>query len=128
MMYHCNKKLKEFEEYHEALLKQIKTLALKIKKIETFKALGLREHELVNGQMQFVKYGFERGLVPDKILKAVRNKNGDNKFLVKWKDCDEMDIVSMADARENCPQLLIDFYERHYSVESDSTDIKIRFF
>lgn len=32
-------------------------------------------------------------------------------FLMKWKDCEETDLVTSAEARVKCPQIVINFYE-----------------
>lgn len=56
--------------------------------------------------------GFERGLIPEKILGAT-DSAGPLKFLVKWKEIDKPDLVSHDEVKTKCPLLLIDFYQQH---------------
>ena len=61
-------------------------------------------------------HGFERGLLPEKILGATNN--GELTFLMKWEGQDEMELVPLSIARQHCPQLVIQFFERHITWNS----------
>ncbi len=54
--------------------------------------------------------GFEKGLLPEKILGA-SNKNGELEFLIKWRDSNDHDMVLAQVAYLKCPKLVFKFYE-----------------
>lgn len=56
--------------------------------------------------------GFDRGLKPERIIGAT-DSSGELMFLMKWVGTEEADLVRSADARQKCPQLIIEFYEKH---------------
>lgn len=61
--------------------------------------------------------GFERGLKPERIIGAT-DTSGELMFLMKWMGTDEADLVRSSDARQKCPQLIIEFYEKHLTWNS----------
>lgn len=60
--------------------------------------------------------GFDRGLSPEKIVGATNN--GELTFLMKWFESDDMELVPLRIARHHCPQLVIQFFERHITWNS----------
>ena len=62
---------------------------------------------------------FENGLIPHEIVGATESKlekgseSGKLLFLMKWKNSSKIDLVLSSTAKKVCPQLVIDFYEKH---------------
>jgi hypothetical protein len=57
--------------------------------------------------------GFQRGLVAEKIVGATNN--GGLIFLFKWVGEEELELVPASIARYKCPQMVIQFFEKHIS-------------
>jgi Chromo shadow domain len=59
-----------------------------------------------------MKEGFTRSLVADRIVGATE-RNGRLAYLIKWKDTNDVDLVFATDANIACPQVVIEFFEKH---------------
>ena len=56
--------------------------------------------------------GFDCGLEPKEITGAT-HMNGQLTFIMKWIDSDRIDLVPSKKANQMCPQIVIQFYEKH---------------
>lgn len=65
--------------------------------------------------------GFDRGLKPERIIGAT-DTSGELMFLMKWMGTDEADLVRSKEARQKCPQLIIEFYEKNLTWNSPNED------
>merc|ERR1712038_230743 len=50
-----------------------------------------------------------------KIIDATKS-NGELLFLIKWKGCDEVDLVRAKQANAKCPELVIEFYQNRLAL------------
>ena len=63
--------------------------------------------------------GFSRGLKPERILGATNEPAGEIMFLVKWRDCEDTDLVTAKEANLKIPETVIKFYEEHIEFGED---------
>lgn len=55
--------------------------------------------------------GFDRGLELDEIVGAT-DYTGELMFLVRWENCNELDLIAAIEVNEKSPQNVIQFYEK----------------
>ena len=63
--------------------------------------------------------GFDRGLVPEKIVGAT-DSSGELMLLMKWKNLDEADMVLAKTAYIRCPDVVFQFFEKWLTWPSGS--------
>ncbi|KAJ8895791.1 hypothetical protein PR048_001129 [Dryococelus australis] len=66
--------------------------------------------------------GFDRGLKPECIVGATKN-DGKLFFLMKWLNCEDVDMVAADEAKVVCPDIVIKFYEDRLSWNEPSDKV-----
>ncbi|XP_054710206.1 chromobox protein homolog 1-like [Uloborus diversus] len=110
----CPEMIKEFEENWKKKNPTDKTeKKRKIDAVEAAPAAKKKEDDRPRG--------FERNLDPEKIVGAT-DASGELMFLIKWKGCDEADLVPSKIANVKCPQTVIKFYEERLTWQTGSNN------
>ncbi|CAB1333827.1 unnamed protein product [Coregonus sp. 'balchen'] len=60
-------------------------------------------------------------LEPERIIGST-DRHGELMFLVKWKNCDEVALLSAREASARCPQVVVAFYEEKLTWHSGDED------
>ncbi|XP_037031176.1 chromobox protein homolog 1-like [Bradysia coprophila] len=62
------------------------------------------------------RIGFQRGLEPKRIVGMYEvGETNALMFKIEWNGCKTRDLVTVDEAKEKCPQLVIEFYEKRIS-------------
>lgn len=59
--------------------------------------------------------GFDRGLIPEKVMGITSNSRNDLLYLIKWKDHGGAELIDSSIVNIKCPQLVIAFYQSKIS-------------
>lgn len=65
--------------------------------------------------------GYERGLELDEIVGAT-DYSGDLMYLIRWENCDELDLLPAEEVNEKSPQGVIQFYEKRSTLHAKTRD------
>ncbi|XP_035222283.1 chromobox protein homolog 3-like isoform X2 [Stegodyphus dumicola] len=114
----CPDMIREFEEEWKRK-KELKEKKRKLNGSETSDTPPSKKHSTEEKRPR----GFARGFEPDRIIGATET-NGELLFLIKWKECDEADLVTAKDANKICPQVVIKFYEERLTWHTGNSDEK----
>ncbi|XP_077286369.1 uncharacterized protein LOC143911370 [Arctopsyche grandis] len=68
--------------------------------------------------------GFDRGLEPEKIV-GTTNVTGELMFLIKWINCDELDLLSSKIVNQRVPGFVINYYENKLGWQGIKTNARI---
>jgi len=107
----CKEMITNFEKdlTKKLLNKSDKNKKLKSDSIILNLSSGMKTSNRKTGDDILVE-GFGRGLEPDSILGATEVLDK-IMFLVKWKGCEEKDLISVEEAKQKCPLTVIEYYQ-----------------
>lgn len=107
----CKKLITKFEKDVNSQSKVAKKMKNPIVKLEIKQEPGQNILPLLDTKIP--------GKIPERII-SVLNISGELKFFLKWKDVDKIELVPAAMLHTVCPQMVIDYYERHLKwIEDD---------
>ncbi|XP_065216940.1 chromobox protein homolog 1-like [Planococcus citri] len=108
----CKKLIAKFEKDLNSPSEVARTMKNPIVKLEIKQEPGQNILPLLDKKIP--------GKVPERIISVI-NMSGELKFFMKWKDIDKIELVPASSLHSLCPQMVIDYYEKHLKwIEEDS--------
>lgn len=71
------------------------------------------------------KKGFDRLLGPEKIIDLAMKSNK-KMLLIKWKNVDDAEWVPSSEAKVNCPNMVLEFYEANIDWSADDIEMETK--